>query len=151
MLCQMQQTDLIRKMWQELSYCMTTLLATNRMVQNGEALVILSPAVEGMLLNTYIQLRQATNINQLERYFMYLIQLCRMQHTCTVWLILLKHSSPKVNWWEQIHNNPGLFDCYWMVYQVPQRPATFCTAVHYETPFWISTMSSLLLKHSGEI
>lgn len=41
---------------------------TNRQVQNRQALVILAPTVEGMLLTLYVQLQQATNIFEIERY-----------------------------------------------------------------------------------
>ena len=42
-------------------------LGHNRQVQNAEALVILAPTVEGMLLRLYIELQQANNILEIER------------------------------------------------------------------------------------
>lgn len=65
MLSWTQQIDLIRK--RDVRNSFHDALGHNRQVQNAEALVILAPTVEGMLLRLYIQLRQATNIFEIEK------------------------------------------------------------------------------------
>ena len=61
----MQQIDQIRK---GNAICsIHDAIGHNRQVQNGQALVILAPTVEGILLTLYVQLQQATNIFEIEK------------------------------------------------------------------------------------
>lgn len=65
MLNWMRQIDLIRK--RNVTHWIHDTLGHNRQVQNGQALVILAPTVEGILLRLYVQLQQATDIIEIER------------------------------------------------------------------------------------